>query len=372
MSGSPKIAFAGGGTGGHIYPGLAVAAELKEKGCGVFWIGSKKELDRRIVERAGVQFFDVPSGKLRRYFSLQNFTDIFRIITGFFTARKILKRERPSLLFSKGGFVSVPPVIAAFSLKIPVFTHESDFSPGLATKINSFFSKKILVSYSETASKFKPQMREKIAITGNPVRQIFRSASAEVGRSFLGVEAPILLILGGSQGAREINNIVIDNLDALTRSYTVVHQTGVTATERTPSVSSRYKPFQYIGEEMPHILAAATLVLSRSGAGALWECAAAGKPMLLVPLRGSGTRGDQVENALFFERAGAAAIQTDAKSVVQTAVSLAEDEFKLRSMSVAAARIGALDGAKEITRIILTALGFDSPVPSVSVHPCRV
>jgi UDP-N-acetylglucosamine--N-acetylmuramyl-(pentapeptide) pyrophosphoryl-undecaprenol N-acetylglucosamine transferase len=360
MNNGVTIAFAGGGTGGHIYPGLAVAAELKERGCGVFWIGSKRELDRNIVEGSDIRFFDIPSGKLRRYFSLQNFTDIFRIIEGFFAARKILKREKPSLLFSKGGFVSVPPVIAAFSLKIPVFTHESDFSPGLATKINSFFSKKILVSYGETVSKFKPQTREKVAITGNPVRQIFRSADAGAGRRFLDIEEPILLVLGGSQGAREINNIVIDNLDTLTRFYTVVHQTGSAGAESIPPVSPRYKPLQYIGEEMPYILASATLVLSRSGAGAVWECAVAGKPMLLVPLRGSGTRGDQVENARFFESAGAAVIQTDAQSVIQTAVSLAEDESKLRSMSAAAAKIGALDGAKEITRIILGFLGFDS------------
>ncbi|MDR0785687.1 MAG: undecaprenyldiphospho-muramoylpentapeptide beta-N-acetylglucosaminyltransferase [Treponema sp.] len=353
MSDCPKIAFAGGGTGGHIYPGVAVAARLKEKGCSVFWIGSKREMDRRIVEGADVQFFAIPSGKLRRYFSLQNFTDVFRIIVGFFAARKILKKEKPTLLFSKGGFVSVPPAIAAFSLKIPVFTHESDFSPGLATKINSFFSEKILVSYGETVSKFKLRMRKKIVITGNPVRQIFRSADAESGRRFLGVEGSILLVLGGSQGAREINNIVMDNLDALTRFYTVIHQTGAVNVEETRNLSPRYKPFQYIGEEMPHILAAATLVLGRSGAGTIWECAAMGKPMLLVPLRGSGTRGDQVENARFFERAGAAMVQTDAKSVIQTAVSLAEDESKLRAMSDAAAKIGALDGTEEIVRMIL-------------------
>ncbi|MDR0643543.1 MAG: undecaprenyldiphospho-muramoylpentapeptide beta-N-acetylglucosaminyltransferase [Treponema sp.] len=353
MSNGPKIAFAGGGTGGHIYPGLAVAAKLKEKGCGIFWIGSNKELDRRIVEGADIRFFGIPSGKLRRYFSLQNFIDIFRIIAGFFAARQILKKEKPFLLFSKGGFVSVPPVIAAFSLNIPVFTHESDFSPGLATKINSFFSKKILVSYGETVSKFKPRMGKKIAITGNPVRQIFRSADAEVGRRFLGIEKqPILLVLGGSQGAKEINNIVTDNLDTLTRFYMVVHQTGAMDAEKTPPGSLRYKPFQYIGEEMPHILAAATLVLSRSGAGTVWECATVGKPMLLVPLRGSGTRGDQVENALFFERAGAAIVQTDAKSITQTIVSLAEDESKLRTMSVSAMKIGAIDGSEEIARLI--------------------
>ncbi|MDR0411410.1 MAG: undecaprenyldiphospho-muramoylpentapeptide beta-N-acetylglucosaminyltransferase [Treponema sp.] len=353
MSNCPKIAFAGGGTGGHIYPGLAVAAELKKKECSVFWIGSKKELDRRIVEGTGIQFFDIPSGKLRRYFSLQNFADVFRTIAGFFAARNILKKEKPALLFSKGGFVSVPPVIAAFSLKIPVFTHESDFSPGLATRINSFFSEKILVSYHETVSKFKVQMRKKVQVTGNPVRRIFRSTDAESGRRFLGVEGPILLVLGGSQGAREINNIVMDNLEALTRFYTVVHQTGAMDAERTPPVSPRYKPLQYIGEEMPYILAAADMVLSRSGAGTVWECASAGKPMLLVPLRGSGTRGDQVENARFFEQAGAAIVQTDAKSIVQTALSLGEDESKLRAMSHAASEVGALDGTEEITRMIL-------------------
>ena len=303
-----SIAFTGGGTGGHIYPGLAIASWMeKQYPYRIFWIGSGAGMDRDLVERAGLEFFGVPSGKLRRYFSLRNFSDVFKVLAGFFAARRILKKEKPSLLFSKGGFVSVPPCAAAKSLKIPVFTHESDYSPGLATRINTRFAEKIFLSYNESAAFFAGPAAAKLCVSGNPIREQFRTAEPDKGRAFLGLgnDERILLVLGGSLGSAEINDLVRACLPELTRHYTVVHQTGE-GSEQVSGDVPRYKPFAYFRDELPHIIAAAELVLCRSGAGTIWECKSLKKPMVLIPLRGSGTRGDQVENARLFQKKGAA------------------------------------------------------------------
>ncbi|GHV84070.1 UDP-N-acetylglucosamine--N-acetylmuramyl-(pentapeptide) pyrophosphoryl-undecaprenol N-acetylglucosamine transferase [Spirochaetia bacterium] len=342
------IAFTGGGTGGHIYPGISIITELqKQISCRIIWIGSKKGVDKNIVEKAGIEFFGISTGKLRRYFSFENFIDIFKFFFGIIKARKILKKQSPVLLFSKGGFVSVPSVIAAKSLKIPVWTHESDFTPGLATKINSYFANKICVSYENTYKFFGYNKKGNIIYTGNPIRSGFYSADAEKGLEFLGVskEDKILLILGGSQGAKEINELIVDCIDELTKHFFVVHQTG----EQTGTTASsrRYKRITYIGDEMPDVLAAASLVIGRSGAGTIWECAASACPMILIPLCGSGTRGDQVENAHFFEEKGAAItlIHPDKNILLQTVFMLTQDEKKLQNMANTAKMIGAVRGA---------------------------
>jgi UDP-N-acetylglucosamine--N-acetylmuramyl-(pentapeptide) pyrophosphoryl-undecaprenol N-acetylglucosamine transferase len=351
-----SIAFTGGGTGGHIYPGLAVAAALQAlMPCRVFWIGSSRGMDRSIVEGAGLEFFGVPSGKLRRYISLKNLFDLFKVLGGFFAARRVLKKEKPALLFSKGGFVSVPPCAAAASLKIPVFTHESDYSPGLATKINARFAGTIFVPYKETAAFFPLKTQGKVEVSGNPIRPSFALADAARGRAFLGIPQgePILLVLGGSSGSKEINSLVRECLPALTRHYTVVHQTGAQY-EEPFEAAERYKPYAYFNDEMPHVIAAAELVLCRSGAGTVWECAGLKKPMILIPLRGSGTRGDQVENARLFEKAGAAVSLADDPSpekVSALVAALAGDKERREAM----ARSGATgsNGADLIARVIV-------------------
>jgi len=341
-----SIAFTGGGTGGHIYPGLAVASYLKKiVPCRIFWIGSGRGMDRTLVEREGLDFFGIPSGKLRRNFSLRNFTDVFRIGAGFFAARSILKREKPLLLFSKGGFVSVPPCAAAAFLKIPVFEHESDYSPGLATRINSRFAERIFIPYRESAAFYPGRAGDKTCVSGNPVRSEFAGADPAKGRAFLGLgpDERILLVLGGSLGSREINELVRACLPELTRYYTVVHQYGEGNASGDAVPSERYKPCAYLREELPHIIAAAELVVCRGGAGTIWECASLHKPMVLIPLRGSGTRGDQVENARLFREAGAAICFTEEDSnaelspakLSQLIVSLAEDPQRRRIMGEA-------------------------------------
>jgi UDP-N-acetylglucosamine--N-acetylmuramyl-(pentapeptide) pyrophosphoryl-undecaprenol N-acetylglucosamine transferase len=363
------IAFTGGGTGGHIYPGLAVAAELKQRlagrDCRLFWIGSNAGMDRTLVEDAGLEFFGVPAGRLRRYVTLKTIPDCFRVIAGFVTARTILKKEKTRLLFSKGGFVSVPPCAAAASLGIPVFTHESDYSPGLATRLNVRFVSRtggrIFTAYEDTARFLSVAARDRVTFSGNPVRAEFRSADAARGRAFLGLgpQARVLLVLGGSQGAQEINDLVRAALPELTRYYMVVHQTGPAVAWDLPA-SERYKPYPYIKEEMPHLLAAAELVLSRSGAGTIWENAVLGKPMVLIPLCGSGTRGDQVENARFFETAGAALTLSgeaaNPENIAKTVNSLAVDEQKRLRMSAASLKIGAGDGAARIAEVLAEAI----------------
>ncbi|MDR1470366.1 MAG: undecaprenyldiphospho-muramoylpentapeptide beta-N-acetylglucosaminyltransferase [Spirochaetaceae bacterium] len=352
------IAFSGGGTGGHIYPGLAVASSLKLIGnVRIIWIGSHSPLDRTIVEAAGITFFAVRSGKLRRYFSFKNMLDLFNIAAGFFQARSILKREKPAVLFSKGGFASVPPCAAAWSLKIPLITHESDYSPGLATRINAFFADKICLSYEESATFFARRTQAKTLATGNPVRDEFRTADARRGFAFLGVPETekILLVLGGSQGAKEVNDLVRETLPVLTTHFVVVHQTGKADFEAAEQRrSGRYRPYAYIGAEMPDVLAAAHLVLGRSGAGTIWESAVCGKALLLVPLAGSGTRGDQVENARFFEQKGAAAvlIHPDAEQLRAKITRLAGEGRAIADMAEAAAQIGRINAVDAICALI--------------------
>lgn len=318
------IAFAGGGTGGHIYPGIAIADELKKNSnestkIEIHWIGNSKGMDSVIIEKNLLSsggsifcFHGIPCGKLRRYFSLKNFTDFFKIFAGFIKSFFILKKIKPDFLFSKGGFVSVPPCAAAAILKIPYFTHECDFTPGLATRINSKKASKILISYEETKNYFSSFQKEKCIVTGNPVRPAFYNDSSEAGKKFLGIDngckKNILLILGGSLGANQINNLVIECLDELKKDFIVVHQTGKKFAQENPDITGddSYKPYEFIFNEMVSVIQSADIIISRAGANSLWECAVCSKPMILIPLCGAGTRGDQVDNAEYFASKGAA------------------------------------------------------------------
>lgn len=327
------VFFTGGGTAGHIYPGLAVADELKalassnNKELKICWIGCSKGMDRNIVEKAigpdgkptADKFYGIPSGKLRRYLSLKNLTDLFRIAGGFFAAFHILRKAKPSLLFSKGGFVSVPPCLAAHLLHIPVYTHECDFTLGLANRLNFKSADYMFVSYEETKNRLSAADQKRIIVSGNPVRPVFYKTEASKGLEFLGIDKdkktkPLLLVLGGSSGARQVNELVFDNIDFLCENFIVVHQTGLLNADDNRSADlaqkypEAYKPYNFIYEQMPDVLASADVILSRAGANSIWEAAVLLKPMVLVPLCGSGTRGDQVDNAEFFKSRGAAEV----------------------------------------------------------------
>ncbi len=311
---APVVFFTGGGSGGHVYPGLAVYDALLEKmadrgiSAEIIWIGSRHGMEREIVEDRGIPYIGLVSGKLRRYISIRNFLDVFKVAWGILTAYALTKRIAPVAIFSKGGYVSVPPVIAAGLAGVPVATHESDVDPGLATRINGRFASRIFVPYEETLGFLSNAMREKALVTGNPVRSDVVAGNAEMGRRALSVvgEKPILLVLGGSQGARAINSLVWQVLDALRKDWHVVHQTG--PDDSGIESGDGYDRFNYIREGYADILAASDLLLCRAGATTLWEIAAAGKPSILCPLGADASRGDQIRNAGLFEALGASYI----------------------------------------------------------------
>jgi len=379
-SASITLAFTGGGTGGHVYPGLAVAQALREKGFDgrIAWIGSKKESDRRAVEGGGLEFFPVPSGKLRRELSAANVADAFRVIAGYAASKRLLKHLRPALLFSKGGYVSVPPCAAAASLGIPYFTHESDLTPGLATRLNAKRADRVVLSYEETRDLLPPTVRGRAVVAGNPIRPSIRRGDAARGRTILGVPdgVPVVFFLGGSQGARQINELVEAVLPELGKAAFVLHQSGGIASPEAagrggvPALRpaapaardpARYRRYQYIQDEMPDFLAAADLVVGRAGAGTLWESAALGKPMLLVPLCGAATRGDQVDNAELFQRSGAAVSlvgpDATAERLLGEARKLLGDRARLSRMGEAAKTLAGADAAGRIADLILETIG---------------
>ncbi len=379
-----SVVFTGGGTGGHIYPGLAIADELKliSKDISIVWIGSNNGKDKTMVEsnialdgkKTVDHFISIPTGKLRRYFSFQNILDVFKIGLGFFASIIALAKIRPLVVFSKGGFVSVPPCAAAKILGIPVYTHECDFSPGLATKLNMRFAKKILLSYEESKKFFPQSVQTKLIITGNPVRDVFFNSNKDIGYKFLGLKSqkkPILLVLGGSSGAHQINTVIFENIDWLVEHFTLIHQTGsgddyTKAQEIKDSQKNLhvfYAPYDFIYSEMSHVVACSDIVLSRSGANSLWECAALGKPMLLLPLAGSGTRGDQIENAHYFEKYGAAIVIDSKESDfsilsgnVKKALELMCDQKIVKTMQSASSAMIKAKASKLIATILVDEL----------------
>lgn len=380
---SIKIVFAGGGTGGHIYPGLAVADELKkiaEKNnleIKIYWFGNSSGMDRILVEKSGSadRFCAIPSGKLRRYFSIKNFFDIFKIIAGIVVSFFRLLFIRPAVVFSKGGFVSVPPCLAARVLRIPVFTHECDFTPGLATKINSRFASKILVSYPETV-KFLPKNKQSLAVvTGNPVRPVFYEADAQKGRKFLfegknaDLKKPVLLVLGGSLGAHQLNELVVENLAWLTEHFNVVHQCGSKDASFVPSQTDSYFPYPFIYEQMPDVIACADVILSRAGANTVWESAVEKKPSVLIPLCGNGTRGDQVDNANFFKERGAAFVLTGNEAVFENLRNCLEKLLDKKERDLMSQKMAELASGKraslKIAELIFKSIGGTIKVTSV-------
>lgn len=304
------IVFTGGGTGGHVYPALAIIDILKISGYKISWIGSKSGIEYKIVKNKGIDFYSIPSGKLRRYFSFLNFIDLFKISLGLIKAFFLLLKIKPDLLFSKGGYVTVPPIIASKILKIPSVTHESDFDPGLATKINSKFVTKVLVPYKETKDLMSKQVQKKTIITGNPVRRDFFNPSRDTGLEIMNFnrDKPIILVLGGSLGAQEINSLIQDNIEDLKKDYSIYHQMGNQNFQKRDEED--YKTVAFIDDNMADLIAASDAVISRAGAGAIWEFITVGTPSILIPLT-VGSRGDQIRNANYFTDKGSSYLLKD-------------------------------------------------------------
>lgn len=366
-----SIAFTGGGTGGHVFPAFAVIEELEklfpEEGSGtaagqphIFWIGQRGGMEEELVKQRGIPFYGIPAGKLRRYFSLRNFTDLFRILAAFFSARRVLKSRGARLLFSKGGFVSVPPVLAARSLGIPVISHESDLDPGLATRINAPFSSTICCAYEETRAKLEQRYPGRVLASGNPVRRAILEGDARKGRELFGLDGsrPLILVLGGSQGARQVNELVSGALEQLTERAWVVHQMGEKLYQ--PSGREGYITAPFFTYQLPHLLAAADLVISRSGAGTLWENGVTSTPAILIPLGTGASRGDQVRNARLFANSGAALILEGAgggeprsDDLADAVGRLLDHPGELKAMAAAAKTLCPSDGAARIARLMV-------------------
>ena len=371
------IACTGGGTGGHVFPGIAVIDQLKKIDSSteleVVWIGSGKQIERDITRRFDVPYYAVPSGKLRRYFSLQNFLDIFKLIAGIIVSIRLLKKLKAGVLFSKGGYVAVAPVIAARILGIPVLTHESDRDPGLATRIAARFADLILLPYEATRVEHfseaaeaaeaadglpdEPRSRNRrVIVTGNPVRDELFAGDAARGRELLGLpEAePLLVVLGGSQGARQVNRMLKVILPQLLEQALVVHQMGELDYEA--SSDPRYITAPLFHGEFPHILAAADVIISRAGAGTLWESGTLGKASILIPLGGESSRGDQVRNArLFAERGAAVMLEGDSlnsEALLEHIHRLLQYEGERRAMGKAAAELCPADAARRMAELI--------------------
>ena len=357
------IALAGGGTAGHVNPGLEVARMLRAHGLRVFWLGTHGALEARLVRAAGIEFHALPAGKLRRYASLRNITDIGRTGAGVLGAVRILRRERAGVLFAKGGFVSVPPAAAAALLGIPVVTHESDSTAGLATKIISLVARRVLLSWPSSSATLPLPARARL--TGLPVRTEMRAGDPGRGRRYLGVgdRTRIMLVVGGSLGAATLNHMVGEARAELTRDWMVVHQTGgQNGGQAVDDPGYRAQP--YFDEEFPDVLAAADVVVSRAGATSLAEFAATGTAAVLVPLPRSSSRGEQIVNARLLADAGAALVlqpgaQT-ASGLVRCARRLADDRLRAR-MSAAIRSLDRPGATAEVVRHTLRAAGLALP-----------
>ncbi|MFA6991769.1 MAG: UDP-N-acetylglucosamine--N-acetylmuramyl-(pentapeptide) pyrophosphoryl-undecaprenol N-acetylglucosamine transferase [Candidatus Gracilibacteria bacterium] len=303
-----RIAFTGGGTGGHVLPCIAVIDELEKRKIkdDFLYIGSKNGPEKKLIERLGVPFFGIQSGKMRRYFSWQNFLDFFRFFIGVYQAKKLLARFKPKVVFSKGGYVSLPVTVAAKRLRIPVILHESDVSPGLANRIAMRSADKICVSFDETKKYIKPKYLKRVFVTGNPVRESVLNGDRKRGFEFTGLnpKKPVLLVIGGSSGAVQLNILVAAALKKLLNKYQVVHLVGK-GNRMDNLIGNGYVQYEYLDKKLKDVYAISNLVVSRGGANALFELALLDKKVLIVPLSHSASRGDQFENAkIFVEKMG--------------------------------------------------------------------
>lgn len=298
-----KIILTGGGTAGHVTPNIALLPALKEAGYEVEYIGSYNGMEKDLIEKEGIPYHAISSGKLRRYFDWKNFSDPFRVIHGYGQARSLIRKIKPSIVFSKGGFVSVPVVLAAKSLHVPAIIHESDMTPGLANRIAMRGAVKICCNFPETL-KYLPE--GKGVLTGSPIRQQLLHGGRQKALEFTGLtgEKPILLIIGGSLGSVFINNAVRGAIDDLLQRFEIIHLCGKGNLDHSLDEKPGYVQYEYISKELPDLFAAADLVISRAGANAICELLALHKPNILIPLSRNASRGDQILNANSFKKQG--------------------------------------------------------------------
>lgn len=298
-----KIVLTGGGTAGHVTPNIALLPHLQAAGYEVVYMGSYDGIEKKLIEDFDIPYYGISTGKFRRYLDIKNFTDPFRVIKGFSQAKKYLKEIKPDVVFSKGGFVSVPVVRAAAALKIPCILHESDMTPGLANKLCVSSAKKICCNFPETVGMLP---KDKAVLTGSPIREELAKGNKIAGLDLCGFSAnkPVVMVVGGSLGAASVNECVRKALPKLLEDFQVVHLCGKGKLDESLTNERGYKQFEYIKAELKDIFAMADVVISRAGANAICELLALSKPNILIPLPSAKSRGDQLLNARSFESQG--------------------------------------------------------------------
>lgn len=298
--GKKRIILTGGGTTGHVSVNLALIPLLFEDGWEVSYIGSEKGIERELIaDYPQVTYYPIATGKLRRYFSKENFKDVGRVIKGIGQARSLIRSIKPHIIFSKGGFVAVPVVLGAFFNRVPVISHESDLTPGLANKITLPFVEKVMLTFEDSQEFIK---KDKAFYLGPVIREQIKNGSREEGLQTYGFSGkkPVLLTMGGSLGAKGLNEAIWANLDALLERFDILH--GVGKGKGNPDINRPgYIQEEYIKAGMNHALAMADMIVSRSGANAIFEFLYYRKPMLLIPLPSRQSRGDQILNAEKFQ-----------------------------------------------------------------------
>ena len=320
-----RIVFTGGGTAGHVTPNIALIEPLLAEGWDVHYIGSNTGMEKDLIAAlSGVTYHGISTGKLRRYFSWQNFIDPFRVLRGYKQARQLIRALKPDVIFSKGGFVSVPVVLGAG--KVPVVAHESDYSPGLSNRIACRYTDKVCVSFEDTL----PHVPHgKGIFTGTPIRPALYEGSKERALAFTGLSGakPVLLVMGGSLGAQKLNALVRAALPVLNETFDVIHLCGKGKND-CDCVACGYAQYEYIDKELPDLFALADVVLSRAGANSVFELLALNKPSVLVPLTSSSTRGDQLLNANYFQKKGYARVIDQNTATTQEIAAAVKDVYE--------------------------------------------
>ena len=330
-----RIILTGGGTAGHVTPNIALLPRLKELQYDIHYIGSYNGIEKELIEQFGIPYHGIATGKLRRYFSLQNFTDPFRVLKGMNEAKKLVKILKPDVIFSKGGFVSVPVVLSGKRCRVPVIIHESDMTPGLANKLSLSAATKVCCNFPETLELLPDG---KALLTGSPIRQELLTGDKFKAREFLGFtsDKPVILVVGGSLGAVAVNEAVRAVLPKLLKSYQVIHLCGRGKLDDSLKGLNGYAQFEYVKEELKDLFALTDIVISRAGANAICELLALHKPNLLIPLSASASRGDQILNARSFERQGFSIVLEEESLTDDTLLDAVENLYEHRAQYVRA------------------------------------
>lgn len=348
-----KIIMTGGGTAGHVTPNIALMPALKEAGFDIEYIGSINGMEKGLIEATGTPYHEISSGKLRRYFDWKNFSDPFRVLKGYGQAVSLMKKIKPDVVFSKGGFVSVPVVLAAKHCHIPAIIHESDITPGLANKIAIKGAKKVCCNFPETM-KYLPA--DKAVLTGSPIRRELFSGNAENAVrlcNFKDHSKPVLLIIGGSLGSKIVNEAVRKVLPELLEKFYVIHLCGKGNLDNSLSGTIGYAQFEYASSELTDMFALADMAISRAGANSICELLALHKPNILIPLSAAASRGDQVLNANSFKKQGFSYVLEEEHLTAESLLRAVEEVYDNRQKYIdAMAQSGQMDSIGTIVDLI--------------------